>query len=274
MKNFLQIAAFTLMVSLTYTGIAFLLPQIENRPAPEVKLGSKIGPEKLAPVGQKVFENICLQCHKLGESTRAPDLANIGQTAADRAAERGADYTAVDYLVESLCKPGDYVVEGYDNIMPPQQKALDGGQILAVVAFLQNLGGEATVRGTDVAPVVRFGCITGSGPGSVAADQGAAPVKLGSAEEIFKKFGCPGCHAIEDDTRKQGPSLFDVGKRLNKGEIYESILAPDKVLAKGDPPFSGGAMAKSLDGNSFYKSMTPGDYQALVDWLAGKKGEE
>lgn len=274
MKNFLQIAAFTLVVSLTYTGVAFLLPQLESRPAPQVKLGSKIGPEKLAPVGQKVFENICLQCHKLGESGRAPDLASIGQMAEDRAAERGADFTAVDYLVESLCKPGDYLVEGYGNIMPPQQKALDGGQILAVVAYLQTLGGEATVRGTDVAPITRFGCISGSGPGSVATDEAAATEKLGSPDKVYEKFGCSGCHAIDDDTRKIGPSLYDVGKRLKKGEIYESILAPDKAMAKGDPPYAGGAMAKTLDGNNFYKQMTPADYQALVDWLAGKKGEE
>ncbi|HIA01176.1 MAG TPA: c-type cytochrome, partial [Myxococcales bacterium] len=248
MKNFLQIAAFTLIVSLTYTGIAFLLPQLESRPAPQVKLGAKIGPEKLAPVGQLVFENICLQCHKLGESGRAPDLANIGQGAEDRAAERGPGFTAVDYLVESLCKPGDYLVEGFGNIMPPQQKALDGGQILAVVAYLQTLGGEATVKGTDVEPIIRFGCITGSGPGSVATNEAAAPEKLGSPDKVYEKFGCSGCHAIDDDTRKIGPSLYDVGKRLKKGEIYESILAPDKVIAKGDPPFAGGTMIKTLDG--------------------------
>jgi hypothetical protein len=32
-------------------------------------------------------------------------------------------------------------------------------------------------------------------------------------------------------------------------------------------------MKQTLDGNGFYKAMTPADYQALVDWLAGLKGE-
>jgi len=33
-------------------------------------------------------------------------------------------------------------------------------------------------------------------------------------------------------------------------------------------------MKQTLDGNGFYKKMTPADYQALVDWLAANKGGE
>jgi len=65
---------------------------------------------------------------------------------------------------------------------------------------------------------------------------------------------------FEDGERKIGPSLFDVGKRLSKGDLYESILAPDVAIAAGDPPFAGGVMKSTLDGNGFYTSMTPADY--------------
>ena len=106
-------------------------------------------------------------------------------------------------------------------------------------------------------------------PLDLATEKKAAPV--GKPEDIFANFGCSTCHAIEDDSRKSGPSLWDAGKRLTKGAIYESILAPDKVIAKGDPPYGQGLMKKSLDGNKFYEQMTPADYQALVDWLAEKK---
>jgi cytochrome c2 len=277
MKNFVIILLFTSVTSIIYTSVGYLLPQLENHPPPLVALGADIGPEELSPIGAGVFEGNCKQCHKMGESGRAPDLANVGAVAASRAAERagktGKSYTDVDYLLESLCKPGDHLVEGFGNIMPPQGKALTGGQLLAVVAFLQNLGGEATVRGTMVDPVKRFDCVQAGGDGAApGGGGGGAKVALGSAEEIFEQFGCSGCHAAEGSERKLGPPLGDAGKRLSKGELYESLLAPDAVIAPGDPPYAGGVMKTTLDGNGFYEKMTPGDYQKLVDWLAAKKG--
>lgn len=276
MQNFVAIAFFTLAVSMLYTGVAQFLPQLENHPPPVVALGSNIGPEELAPIGATAFEANCSSCHKPGESTRAPDLTGMGTKAFERAAERSAEtgknFTDVDYLMEALCKPGDYLVEGYGNIMPPQGKALSGGQLLAVVAYLQNLGGEATVKGTDTEPVMRFGCVSGDGGGGAAvAAEASAPVDLGPPEKVYVAFGCETCHALDEPTRKIGPSLQGVGARLSKGEIYESILAPDAALTPGDPPYASGVMKQTLDGNGFYEKMTPGDYQALVDWLAGMK---
>lgn len=280
MKDLLTISAFTVVVSLLYTGVAQFLPQLESHPPPVVAMGSNIGPEELAPIGAVAYEANCVQCHKAGESGRAPDISAIGQRAWDRARERsaatGEKYTDVDYLLESLCKPGDYLVEGYGNIMPPQGNALSGGQLLAVAAYLQSLGGEPTAKGTDVDPVLRFGCTKGGAPSGVAA--GAAPEEekaesVGPPEKVFEKFGCGGCHKLDSAERTIGPALQDVGKRLTKGQIYEAILAPDATIAAGDPPYAPGVMKQTLDGNGFYKSMTPADYQALVDWLAGLKGE-
>ncbi len=277
MKDFIQIFVFTVVVSLIYTAVAQVLPQKDAHPAPTVELGSKIGPEELAVAGEVNFKNKCVSCHKLGESGRAPDLGNVGGMAKARAAKRaqqtGKPYTEIDYLVESLCKPGDYLVEGFGNIMTPQQnEGLDGGAILSVVAYLQNLGGDATVKGTDVDPIVRFGCATAGGGGAAPAAAGPAE-PVGTPEQVYTKFGCGTCHSIDSDERKIGPPLFGIGKRSNKGEIYESMLAPDAKIAKGDPPYGGGVMQKTLDSNGFYKKMTPGDYQKLVDWLAANKGE-
>ena len=278
MKNFVQIAVFTLIVSMMYTGVAQLLPQQPNHPPAEVALGSKIGPDELVPIGQEAFEGICLQCHKMGESGRAPDLSSIGSVAHDRARERasksGKPFTDIDYLVEALCKPGDYLTEGYGNIMPPQGKSLSGGQILAVVAYLQSLGGDATVKGTDVDPVLRFGCTSGGGAMAGGGEEEAAPADLGPPDQLYEKFGCSGCHSIDSMDRKIGPPLLGVGKRLTKGQIYEAILAPDATMTQADPPYAGGVMKQTLDGNGFYKQMTPEAYQALVDWLAANKGEE
>jgi cytochrome c2 len=277
MKNFIAIALFTALTSILYTLVGHLLPQLESHPPAVVALGSNIGPEELAPIGAGVFEANCKQCHKLGESGRAPDLSTVGGAARGRAAERaaktGKPYSDVDYLVESLCKPGDYLVEGFGNIMPPQGKALTGGQMLAVVAYLQNLGGEPSVKGTDIDPIKRFDCVSGTeGAGGAGAPAAASKGSVGPPDQVFEQFGCSGCHALEGTERKIGPPLSDVGKRLSKGEIYEAILAPDAAIAAGDPPYAGGVMKQTLDGNGFYEKMTPADYQALVDWLAQRKG--
>ena len=267
MKNFIGIFALTLIVSLLYTSVGQMLPQLENRPPPEIAAGSAIGAEALAEAGAGVFAANCAQCHKLGQSARGPDLAAVGARASNRAAERSAQtgkpYTDVDYLIESLCKPGDYLVAGFGNIMPPQNKAISPGQILAVAAFLQNLGGEATVTGQTTKPLARFGCTAAATAAAATEDK-----QVGPPEKVFEKFGCSSCHALQTPERRQGPSLKGVGKRLNKGDIYEAILAPNATIAKGDPPFEANMMSKTLEGNGFYEQMSPGDYQALVDWLA------
>jgi cytochrome c2 len=268
-KQTLSIAAFTVVVSFLYTGVGQLVPQLENRPPPEVKAGTNISPDTLAEAGAGVFEANCVQCHKLGESGRGPDLASLGGIARGRAAERsagGKPYTDVEYIVESLCKPGDYLVKGFGNIMPPQGKALSGGQILAVTAFLQNLGGTASVKGTDTAVLDRFGCVQAAEGGGAAPAVAAKPV--GAPQDSFAEFGCATCHSIADPSRKLGPSLQGVGKRLGKGGIYEKLLNPNASVSVGDPPYEKGLMKKTLDGNGFYDRMKPSDYQGLVDWLA------
>ncbi len=274
MKHFLLILAFTAIVSLMYTGVAQLLPQLENHPPIKVELGSNIGPEDLSAAGSGVFEANCVACHKLDEVGRGPALGTVGRIAVERAKERaeatGKSFSDMDYLVEALCKPGDYLVEGFGNIMPPQGKSLSGGQILATVAFLQDLGGAASVKGTDVEPVERFNCVStsiASGGGAVAE---AEPV--GSPTEVLNSFGCTGCHSIDSNVRLMGPALMDVGARLSKGELYESILAPDASMTPGDPAYPASVMKATLDGNGFYERMTPSDYQALVDHLSGLKG--
>jgi len=273
MKNFIFTAFLTVIVSVAYTAIAFLLPQQPEYPAPEVELGSSISPEKLAEAGAQVFEK-CSQCHKVGEATRAPDLSGMGMKAVSRAEERGPDFTDVDYLIESICDPNAYIVEPFGRGgMTAMQSQLSGGQILAVTAYLQSLGGEATVTAKDIKPLERFGCLTGGSAAAAGGGEKKAAAPVSSAEDIYNNFGCASCHSIADDSKKSGPSLYDIGKRLTKGEIYESILSPDKVIAKG---YSAGLMQKSLadPSNGFYDQMTPADYQALVDWLAAHKGEE
>jgi hypothetical protein len=147
--------------------------------------------------------------------------------------------------------------------------------MIAVAAFLQDLGGAVTASVGDVKSaderLARFDCGSSHGGGA-----GGAPVAakepVGPPDQVFTSFGCNGCHALDKPDRTIGPSLQDVGKRLSPGELYESILAPDAKLSPGEPPFPPGLMSGTLGSNGFYDRMTPADYKALVDWLAARKG--
>src|SRR5207244_2047448 len=144
------------------------------------------------------------------------DLAGVGGRARDRAHERkaatGKDYTDADYLLESVCQPGAYVVQGFGNIMPTQCKVLSPGQIIAVAAFLQDQGGEASVKlapkADAEAELSRFGCTSGAG----AAAPVVAAEPVGTPDKVVQTFGCVGCHSFDAPTRIIGPSLKDVGK--------------------------------------------------------------
>ena len=276
MKHFLYIAAFALAASLFYTAVGtFAMPQIESRPPREVVWGSGLSTDELVEAGAGVFDASCVQCHKIGRTDRCPDMAGMGQRAKDRASAHapvgGKPVDDVDYLLEAVCKPGEFLVEGYANIMPPQGKTLTGPQIIAVVAFLQDQGSNVTVSLEDEHKadlqqrLHAFGCGDGAGsPGAVV----AAAEPVGPPDQVFTTFNCGACHALDKPDRGLGPSLQGVGQRLDKGELYEAILTPDVTLAAGDPPYPAGLMKGTLDGLGFYQRMTPADYKALVDWLA------
>lgn len=265
MKHFFSVAVFTLAVSLFYTGVAQVLPQLENRPPRILNWGEDLSADELVSAGAEIFEGNCGQCHMIGQpGGRGPDLAGIGGRALGRAAEIGGMDDA-EYLLEALCDPGAYIVDGYANIMPPQGRALSVPQMVATVAFMQGQGADVTVSIADLAAMQstldKAGCDTGGG----AAAAPVEVVELGPPEELFTKFGCSGCHAVDKPDAGLGPSLMGLGERSDKWAIYEALVDPDAVVAA---PYAKGLMKATLDGNGFYQQMTPKDYQAMVDWLA------
>ena len=264
-----------LVVLTTCMGYAMLfnssfVPQLTGKPPARVALGEKTPVDDLLEAGAGIFEAECAQCHRIGATGRGPDLAGMGARALSRAAEAklGDDATGEDYLVSSLCDPGLFVVPEFAPIMPKQQNRLEGGQILAIVAFLQSLGGEPTVDGTEVELIGKY---CGSGDeGAGGTKGGGATEPLGSPEEMAVKFACSGCHDMTTTDRLVGPGLGDVGSRLTHAQIYEALLDPDRTIAPGYPP---GLMTATLAGNGFYDQLGTADIKALVGWLSEKTGE-
>jgi len=271
MKNYLFITLFTLLTSITYTAIGFMLPQKVGEPPPIIELGVQAAPEDLAAAGFTLFANECSSCHMVGApGGRGPDLSGVGQRAITLGRARGGDFGQVDYLLEAMCRPGDYVADGYANFMTNFDGRLEGGQLIALVAYLQDLGDVATVNGLEVDLVTQHCPKSASGGGSSGATEAPVAAKpIESAEEALSEFGCGACHAMDSDAVLAGPGLGSIGARMSREAILESLLTPDDTLADGFPPMMGGA----LTGSGFYDRMTAENIDALVDYLVELKGE-
>ncbi|MCP4184531.1 MAG: c-type cytochrome [Hyphomicrobiales bacterium] len=203
---------------------------------------------EITPEGGEVIywgKGRCFTCHSVGgqgSAVRGPNHGQFGekfqQSMGARAVERalartkkeGVEFTAVDYVVESLASPGAFVVEGYKNEMavvyaPPI--SLNLKEIKAVTAYLMSLGGDLDMEAIDTAPSE----ITKKLYSKIAAaaEAGGGDPELGA--EVFED-NCVECHSLGEDDGEIGPNLSGIAASGLKF-ISESILAPTKSLTKG-----------------------------------------
>ncbi len=139
----LKIAALVLGTTLLYTHIGRLVPQKEVAAPEATKFATEMTPEELAAVGVGLVQGkgLCLDCHT---GVRAPELDDI----ATRAGDRMPEYDALQYIARSMYYPDEFIVPGFDPAMTPINKApidLTEQEILAVIAYLQSMGGTSTV---------------------------------------------------------------------------------------------------------------------------------
>lgn len=95
-------------------------------------------PDPFILQGQAVFNARCATCHAL-----VPDTIIIGPSLygiATRAETRVPGQNAEEYIMMSVLRPGDYVVEGFNNVMITNlAKELTSEEMNALVAFLLTL---------------------------------------------------------------------------------------------------------------------------------------
>ena len=144
----LRIFGLTVATTAFYTLVGQLVPQKEVHPPKEAELKKDMTSDQVVKAGQEIFEGkgLCTTCHTLGKSgaLRFPDLGGIGS----RAASRKPGLSDVDYLAESIYDPNLYILPGFNPGMPVINKppiGLSDQEILAVIAYLQSLGGKVSV---------------------------------------------------------------------------------------------------------------------------------
>lgn len=257
--NFLKIVLFALAVISVYAYYANSIPQIESRPPEELSLeGGQVSPEELRKAGEKIFyaKGTCAVCHAIGQKgQRAPDLQGVGA----RAASRNPGMDAKAYLIESLMKPGTYITEGYENIMPRIHKppiGLNRSELWAIVTFLQSLGGTPDVRLEDI-PVTALA----ESPTSVARK---GDVEAGRA--IFMgKGGCIACHKVAGVGGPLGPDLTAIGAAQPVEYLEESILEPNARVIPGYLP--------NLMPQDVGDKLSVREFNNLIAYLASLRGE-
>lgn len=156
----LVIVVISLNIFFSYIG-RYFLPQSESHPPKVVKIEEGISQEDLIAAGDSIVfgRGQCMACHpvKVETGMRAPDIGSIGARLEKEAKEKGT--TPEAHAFESLVNPAVYAAridllkpadskERFDPIMPPMHKppiALNDGEIIAVVAYLQSKGSSVTV---------------------------------------------------------------------------------------------------------------------------------
>ncbi len=187
----------------------------------------------------------CFTCHSVGgqgSAVRGPNHGQFGEKfplsmgaraevrAKERSEKEGAEFTAVDYIVESLASPGDYVVKGYKNEMavvyaPPI--SLNLTEIKAIVAYLMSLGGDLDMEAIDSAPSEisqKFYAKI-----SAAAAAGGGDPGLGA---VVYEDNCSECHSLNGEGGEVGPDLTGISAKGLKF-ISTAILEPARSLTKG-----------------------------------------
>jgi len=144
----LKIGALTVATTAFYTLVGQLVPQKEIQPPKETVLAKEMTQDDLLKAGREIMEGkgLCFTCHTVGKkgALRFPDLEGIG----GRAGSRVPGLSDVDYLAQSIYEPTAFIVPGFNPGMPVINKppiGLSEQEILAVIAYLQSLGGKVTV---------------------------------------------------------------------------------------------------------------------------------
>lgn len=275
-RLWLSVVFFGLEATIAYTIIGNLVPQIESRPPAELQLSPDATPEQLVAAGEQLFygKGTCALCHSIepSDAARCPLLGAgpLGPAMGLRAEERikepgykGAAKNGVDYLVESLVHPGDYLVEGFPAIMPVINRppiALNVDEIAAVVAFLQSIqGGQVTVTPKAVAAYLGEEERAPAEAAPVVATMGNRP-----PEQLINELACAACHKFDGPEPLVGPSLWDVGARRDVAYIRQKILDPASLPVEGFPPM---VMPPDLG-----QKMTGMEFERLVQWLHEHQG--
>ncbi|MCU7931913.1 MAG: c-type cytochrome [Candidatus Thiodiazotropha sp. (ex Codakia rugifera)] len=277
MKVLLKTLGFSLALTLLFTFVTYLLPQVEGEaPVEKVVDLSSLTMDDFIALGEDLFntKGTCTLCHKPAPLGRAPDIQGMNTVALsnERLADeryQGEAKDAAGYILESMLDPSRYVVATWgkkgtndsESPMPAIDKPpieLSAIEMDAIIAYLQAKDGNDV---TVVLPSPEDAASVAS-TDKKASDATALPAPATTVEEALGKYACTACHAMDSSDTLVGPGLVDIGTRLSMEDIRQSIVDPNAVIAEGF------AAAMPAD---FATKMTVKELDMIVAYLVEKK---
>lgn len=249
MRVLVSTLSFCLLLTLIFTLVTYLVPQVEGEAPVETEIDlSSITMDDYVSLGEDLFNNkgTCTLCHKAAPLGRAPDIQAMDMltTTEERLADsryKGAASDTQSYLMESMTDPSAYVVEGWgkkgsnDSVspMPAVDKApieLSLTELNAIVAYLQAKdGNQITVELPTADASVAIAAANDES--STNTDNTPAPAE--NAIDALNKYTCTACHSLDTNDALVGPGFLGIGSRMTVLEIRESIVDPNAIIAEG-----------------------------------------
>jgi hypothetical protein len=147
----LRIGVLVVATTAFYGYVGQMVPQKEVQPPQEIAIRTDLTTADMVTLGRQIMETkgLCFTCHTIGKSgaLRFPDLDGVDVRAKNHEGGR-PNVSDVEYFAESLYEPNSFIVPGFNPGMPTINKppiGLTDQEILCVIAYLQTLGGTATV---------------------------------------------------------------------------------------------------------------------------------
>ena len=176
-----------LNVFFTYIGVYFL-PQSRSLPPKTYDIKEGITQDELLKIGEEILfgKGQCMVCHPNAPEAgmRAPAIAGIGGVILERV--KNMAVSADEYIIQALVDPNSYVPEGFQAIMPPSQKLLTDGELIAVAAFLQGNADSVTISYPDSLPILEK--FKGKGAEAAAAQEEVMKRVHDGLEREIKEF--------------------------------------------------------------------------------------
>lgn len=184
--------------------------------------------------GRSLFIQKCGVCHELAQAGTTAQVGPNLDDAFAAAREEGNDSDTVEGVVKAQV---EYPRENNGDPRVSMPRDVVTGQDLE-----------------DVAAYV----------GEWAGVPGAAPpeVEGGPGAQVFANNGCGGCHtlAAAKSGGVTGPNLDEVLPGQSEAMIHESIVNPNKVIAKGYPP--------NVMPQTFEQTLSEKELEDLVKYLS------
>ena len=144
----LRVGALVIAATSFYTYVGQMVPQKEVLPPQETVIRADLTTADMVKVGREVMDGkgLCFTCHTIGRTgaLRFPDLEGVDV----RAQSRVPGLSDIEYFAQTIYEPEKFIVPGFNPGMPVINKppiGLTDQEILCVIAYLQTLGGTATV---------------------------------------------------------------------------------------------------------------------------------